>query len=57
MIRPTALNVGAITPLPEDGERALCVAAHGVDVTGFVDRGIASPQAHAVWAASQRPSR
>lgn len=41
MIPSTAVNVGAITPLPEDWECALCVAAH----PGDVEHGMASAAA------------
>src|SRR5918998_3056340 len=48
MIPPTALNVGAITPLPEDWERALCVAAHPDDL----EYGVASAVAR--WTAQRK---
>ncbi len=50
MVSPTALNVGAITPLPEDWERALCVAAHPDDL----EYGMASAVAR--WTAQRSRS-
>lgn len=48
MISPAAVNVGAITPLPEDWERALCVAAHPDDL----EYGVASAVAR--WTAQRK---
>lgn len=48
MISPAAVNVGAITPLPEDWEGALCVAAHPDDL----EYGVASAVAR--WTAQRK---
>lgn len=48
MISRTAVNVGAITPMPEDWERILCVAAH----PGDVEYGVASAVAR--WTAQRK---
>ena len=48
MIPPTALNVGAITRLPEDWERTLCVATHLDDL----EYGVASAVAR--WTAQRQ---